>query len=80
MTITDRDHLRPVAVFRKLEYAIRRAYPKDFIWRFDEAKRMVGTAEFQRQLERGADPLLIQQLFDQGPTIFGKSRQTYLLY
>jgi uncharacterized protein YbbC (DUF1343 family) len=80
MTVTDRDRLRPLAVFRKLEEALRRDYPSDFAWRWDEAKRMVGTAEFQRLIEHGADAQLIQHLFNRQPEDFEKARKPFLLY
>lgn len=80
ITVTDRRRARPLAIFRALEGAIRRAHPKDLVWRWPEVKRMVGTEEFHTLIERGGDPALIEQLFDQGPALFEKRRKPFLLY
>jgi uncharacterized protein YbbC (DUF1343 family) len=80
MTITDRDHVRPLAVFLKLQESIRRAHPKEFVWQWSGLHHMTGTLEFQRLLESGGDPLQLQQLFEQGPERFEKIRAPFLLY
>jgi len=80
MTITDRDALRPVAVFRALEDSIRRHQPKDLVWRWDEAKRMVGTDRFRQLVESGADAAAIEKLFDGDAAAFKKKREPFLLY
>ena len=78
--VTDRDLLRPLAVFRALNEAFLALHPRDFQWRWDEVKRMVGTEEFHRIIERGADPAELERLFDAGPGQFSKTRAPYLLY
>jgi uncharacterized protein YbbC (DUF1343 family) len=80
LTITDRNALRPVDVFRVLEGSIRRAHPKEFVWRWNEAKRMVGTAKFETLVESGASAKRIKKLFDAGPKDFKKTRERHLLY
>ena len=80
MTITDRDRLRPLSVFLKLQESIRRAHPKEFVFQWNGLHHMTGTTEFQRLLESGADPLQERQLFEQGPELFEKTRKPFLLY
>ncbi len=82
MTITDRDALRPLAVFRKLDAHLRKDYPKEFAYRWAETKRMVGTEEFHRLVDAGGpdEAEHIQELFDRGADAFRKQRQPFLLY
>ncbi len=80
ITITDRDAMRPLAVFRRLALAIRDENPKEFEWRWDEVKRMVGVDEFRLMWETGADDAAFLGLFDKGPRDFEPSRQAVLLY
>jgi uncharacterized protein YbbC (DUF1343 family) len=80
MKITDRDAVRPVAVFVALERSIRLAHPKEFVWRWDEVKRMVGTDRFRVLVERNAGPAEMEKLFDEDVPAFDKARQPYLLY
>ena len=80
MKITDRDTLRPLAVFRKIDAVLRKRYPQQFRYRWDETKRMVGTEEFHRLVEAGGDPELIEALFDRGADKFRQTRKPFLLY
>lgn len=80
MTITDRDALRPLAVMRKIALALRELHPTEFVWRWDEAKRMVGTEEFRRLWETGAEDDAFLALFDKGPADFAAARTEVLLY
>jgi uncharacterized protein YbbC (DUF1343 family) len=80
MTITDREAVRPVHVFRVLERAIRRAHPKEFVWKWNEVKRMIGTARFEKLVGEGAGDKKIKKLIDDGPKDFEKTRRRYLLY
>lgn len=78
--IIDRDRVRPLAIFRKLEEALRKRHPRDFSWDWEQLRRVLGTREFQRLIESGGDPLLIEQLFAQGAQRFEQDRKPYLLY
>ena len=78
--MTDRKLLRPLAVFLAVNDALLSIHPRDFKWRWDEVKRMVGTEEFRRIIEAGADPGKLKRLFDSGPESFTKTREPYLLY
>lgn len=80
MKVTDRARLRPLAVFRKLEESLRKHHPDKIVWRWPEVKRMVGTDEFHRIIERGGDREKIQALFDEGAERFRESRKEFLLY
>lgn len=80
ITVTDRQALRPLAVFRRLNETLMRLHPLEFEWRWDEAKRMVGTDEFRRLIEGGEDPEMIKALFESGPERFRKVREPFLLY
>jgi len=78
--ITDRDAVRPLAVFRHLALALRDLHPKEFEWRWDEAKRMVGVDEFRLLWETGAGDDAFIGLFDKGPRDFESDRRAILLY
>jgi uncharacterized protein YbbC (DUF1343 family) len=80
ITVTDRDAMRPLAVFRHLALAIRELNPKEFEWRWDEVKRMVGVDEFRLLWETGAGDEAFLALFDKGPRDFEPSRRSVLLY
>lgn len=80
ITVTDRDAMRPLTVFRKLALALRDLHPKEFEWRWDEAKRMVGVDEFRLLWETGADEAAFLGLFDKGPRDFEEPRKAVLLY
>lgn len=79
MKVTDRDRLRPLAVFAHLAAALRELYP-GLQWRWEEARRMTGTDDFRRLSEAGAGPEKIIRLFDEGPSKFGSQRKPFLLY
>jgi len=80
ITVTDRDAMRPLAVFRHLALALREFNPKEFEWRWDEVKRMVGVDEFRLLWETGAGDEAFIGLFDKGPRDFESSRRAVLLY
>jgi uncharacterized protein YbbC (DUF1343 family) len=80
ITVTDRDAMRPLAVFRHLALALREFNPKEFEWRWDEVKRMVGVDEFRLLWETGAGDEAFIGLFDKGPRDFEASRRSVLLY
>lgn len=80
LTVTNRDVLRPLAVFRHVALALRELHPEHFQWRWDEAKRMVGVEEFRRLWESGAGDEAFLSLFDKGPRDFEPSRAPVLLY
>ncbi|OGS01230.1 MAG: hypothetical protein A2V88_02945 [Elusimicrobia bacterium RBG_16_66_12] len=80
ITVTDRDAMRPLAVFRHIALALRELHPDNFAWRWDEAKRMVGTDEFRRLWESGAGDEAFLGLFDKGPRDFEIARRGVLLY
>lgn len=80
IVVTDRDAMRPLTVFRHLALAIRDENPKEFEWRWDEVKRMVGVDEFRLMWETGAGNEAFLGLFDKGPRDFEPSRAAVLLY
>ncbi len=80
ITVTDRDAMRPLAVFRHLALALRDLHPKEFQWRWDEVKRMVGVDEFRLLWETGAGDAAFAALFDQGARDFKSARRPILLY
>ena len=80
ITVTDRSVMRPLAVFRHLALALREVHPKEFAFRWDETKRMVGDDEFRRLWDTGAGMDAFVALFDKGPQDFEKVRREILLY
>ncbi|MCR4295911.1 MAG: DUF1343 domain-containing protein [Elusimicrobia bacterium] len=80
ITVTNRDAMRPLAVFRHLALAIRALHPDEFEWRWDEVKRMVGVDEFRMLWETGAPEADFITLFDKGPRDFESDRRAILLY
>lgn len=80
IAVVDRDAMRPLTVFRKLSLALRELHPKEFEWRWDEVKRMVGNEEYRLLWETGADEAAFIGLFDKGPRDFEGPRKAVLLY
>jgi uncharacterized protein YbbC (DUF1343 family) len=80
ITVTDRDVMRPLSVFLHLALALRDIHPREFNFRWDETKRMVGNDEFRRLWETGAGMDAFRALFDKGPQDFEKRRREILLY
>ncbi|MCX5797202.1 MAG: DUF1343 domain-containing protein [Elusimicrobia bacterium] len=80
ITITDRETLRPLALFRHLEQTLTELHGQDFQWKWEEVRKMTGSGEFQRICERGHDRIKIMELFNRGAERFEKSRRPYLLY
>jgi uncharacterized protein YbbC (DUF1343 family) len=78
--VTDRSILRPLTLFLHLALALREVHPKEFSFRWDETKRMVGVEEFRRLYETGAGMEAFVALFDKGPAEFEKTRRGVLLY
>lgn len=78
--VLDRSRLKPTAVFLAFNSILRRLHPTDFVWRWEEAKRMTGSAEFQRIYESDGDPVKFQALFELGAERFAKTRKPFLLY
>ena len=72
--------MRPLAVFRHLALSLRELHPKEFEWRWDEVKRMVGVEEFHLMWDTGADDAAFLGLFDKGPRDFEAARRSVLLY
>lgn len=82
LRITDRDRLRPLSVYRKLDAYLRKTYPDRFRYRWPETKQMVGTERFHRIIEDGGSEEAdrIEALFEEGADKFRKDRQDFLLY
>jgi len=80
ITITDRDIVRPLAVFRHIDQLLYELHRDDFQWRWEEARKMTGSAEFQRVWELDHDRIRIMALCNWGAEKFEKIRREYLLY
>ena len=80
ITVTDRDAMRPLAVFRHLALALRDVNAKELEWQWDGNKRMTGSGEFRMLWETGAGPEAFLALFDKGPRDFEPARRDVLLY
>jgi uncharacterized protein YbbC (DUF1343 family) len=80
LTVTNRDVMRPLAVFRHIALALRELHPDHFIWQWDGAERMIGVSEFRRLWESGAGDESFLNLFDKGPRDFETDRLDVLLY
>jgi uncharacterized protein YbbC (DUF1343 family) len=80
ITITDRDTLRPLAVFRHIDQVLYELHREDYQWKWEEVRKMTGSSEFQRIYEHDHDPIKIMELFNLGAEQFEKSRRKYLLY
>jgi uncharacterized protein YbbC (DUF1343 family) len=78
--ITDREALNPVEVFVHLAAALRDRHPGQFLWRWDEAKRMLGTEAWRKLYEGNVAPAEIVKIFRRGPERFALERGKYLLY
>ena len=78
--ITDRNEIRPLEVFAHLVTAVRDAHPKDFVVRWPEIRRMVGTDRFKELYESKADAKALIQYFNEGPAQFEAVRRSVLLY
>ncbi|MCX5789558.1 MAG: DUF1343 domain-containing protein [Elusimicrobia bacterium] len=78
--VTDRDKLRPLALFAHLLAAIRDLHPKQFEVRWDEERRMIGTDALKALYEKRAGPEAMIELFDAGPKEFDPIRHAFLLY
>ena len=80
ISITNRDVLRPLAVFRHIEQALHDIHRDDFQWQWEEVRKMTGSREFQDLCEHGRDPIKIMTLFNRDAERFETARQAYLLY
>jgi len=80
ITITDRDTLRPLAVFRHIDQVLYELHRQEFQWRWEEVRKMTGSTEFQRIYENDHDLIKIMELFNRSAERFEKSRRSYLLY
>lgn len=78
--ITDRNKIRPLEVFAHLVTAVRDAHPTDFVVRWPEIRRMVGTDRFKELYESKADAKALIEHFDEGPARFEPVRRAVLLY
>ncbi len=78
MRITDRKTFDPLKTFLAIVLALRDVHPKDFSFRWVEARRMVGTERFRRLYERGAGRAAFEELF--AAEAFEKTRKPFLLY
>jgi uncharacterized protein YbbC (DUF1343 family) len=80
ITITDRERLRPTLVFLELHKALRELYADKLDAKWPGVKSMVGTAEYQAMLGRGASDEALRGLFEDGAAGFAKTREPFLLY
>ncbi len=78
--VSDRDALRPLEVFLRMEQAVRQTNPKAFQWRWDEVRKMMGSREFQQLIEGGAAFPKFKDLFELDAARFERARWRYLLY
>lgn len=78
--ITDRNKIRPLEVFAHLVTAVRDAHPKDFVVRWPEIRRMVGTDHFKELYDSNADARTLIEYFNEGPRQFEQVRLAVLLY
>ena len=67
-------------LFLALNYALLKIHPKDFVWRWDEAVKMVGLPQFQELCQKGAAPADLEPLFTSEAARFNDLRKPYLLY
>ncbi|MBI5211043.1 MAG: DUF1343 domain-containing protein [Elusimicrobia bacterium] len=79
MTITDREKLRPLEVFAHLAAALRDLNP-EFTWKWEEARRMVGTDSFRQLYESSATAKGFIRLFNAGEKDFRKTHRLIRLY
>ncbi|MBI5238939.1 MAG: DUF1343 domain-containing protein [Elusimicrobia bacterium] len=80
ITVTDREVMRPLDVFRALDQALYEVHRADYQWRWEEVRKMTGSREFQNIWERDHDRIKIMALFNWGAEKFEKSRRDCLLY
>jgi uncharacterized protein YbbC (DUF1343 family) len=80
ISVSDRQLLKPTAVFLALNTALRRLHPKEFVWTWEEARKMTGSREFRRIYESDGSPEKLKALFEDGAREFSRKRQPYLLY
>jgi uncharacterized protein YbbC (DUF1343 family) len=80
ITITDRDKLRPLAVFRHIDQVLYEFHRREFQWRWEEARKLTGSSDFQRIYAQGHDLIQIMELFNLDAEKFEKSRRACLLY
>ena len=81
MKITDRETLRPFAVFAHLVTAIRDLHPDDFsLGEGDRSTRLIGSERFTAHFLNGADAKTILELFDPEADRFRAQRAPFLLY
>lgn len=78
--VLDRRRFKPTEVFLAVNSVLRRLHPKDFQWRWEEARKMTGSEEFRRIYERDGDPAKFKELFERGASRFWRSRRPFLLY
>ncbi len=78
--IKDRAAARPMDLFVQIFKILWDLYPEEFVVRWDEMARMMGSTHFQTVIERGesAETILVQ-LHDEAKK-FEESRKPYLLY
>lgn len=67
MTVTDRERLRSLSVFRRLYREVQRLHPRESVWREETLRRMAGSDQIGKSLDRP-------------PLRFKKARKPYLLY
>jgi uncharacterized protein YbbC (DUF1343 family) len=80
ITITDRDILRPLAVFRHIDQALYEFHKQDLKWDWETARMLTGSTEFRRLCEHDHDLIKIMELFNWDAENFEKSRRKYLIY
>ncbi len=78
--IKDRNTARPVDLFVRIFKILKDLYPEEFVVRWDEMARVMGSEKFRARVERGesADSILVQ-IHDSAKN-FEDSRKPYLLY
>lgn len=82
LRLTGRGGFRPLDVFLRLNEALLKTSPRDFQWREDEARRMLGSEEASRWVASplAADQKKLRRLFRKGAENFRKARLKFLLY
>jgi uncharacterized protein YbbC (DUF1343 family) len=79
-TVVDRKLVRPTQVFLAAVAALHAVHPRELEWSWRGAERMVGTTQFQKIYEAGADLAKLRELFQSGAADFSQRRTPYLLY
>lgn len=80
MTITDRDAVRPFAVFVHLAVALRDLHPDQFDLGANRTARLIGSNRFAAHYLNGADAKTIIELFENEAARFKAQRAPFLLY